>query len=131
MPQSFPVKAPISDIDALRTPGTAASASWVCSKSDVRPRRVVAAERRIDRERQQALDREPGIDSAQVEQAPREEAGAGEEQHRQRDLADDKRPANPRLAAAADDAAGFVLEGRDDGRPRGRQRGTDAEEQAR
>ncbi len=93
------------------------------------PRRIVAAQCRINRKCQQALDRESGVNSTQVEQASREKACAGEQQHRERDLTDDKCPTNPRLAAAADDAPGFVFKGRDHGRTCCRQRRTDTEDQ--
>ena len=65
----------------------------------------VAVERRVDREAEQLVGLESGVERFQVVEAAREQPGAGEQQHRQPDLRDDQPLAEPRVAGAADHAA--------------------------
>jgi hypothetical protein len=91
----------------------------------------VAVQRRIERETEQLVGLEAGIERLQVVEAAGEEAGAGEEQHRQPHLGDDEPLAEACVPGAADDAARFVLERRDQRRAGGLQRRCEAEEQRR
>ena len=91
----------------------------------------VAVERRVEREADQLVGLESGVQRLQVVEAAREQAGAGEQQHRQADLCDDQPLAQPRVAGAADHAAGLVLQRRCQRRPRRLQRRREAEQHRR
>ena len=67
----------------------------------------VAVQRRIEREAEQLIGLESGVERLQVVEAAREEAGAGEQQHREPDLRDDESFPESRVPGAADDAAGL------------------------
>ena len=89
----------------------------------------VAVQRRIEREAEELIGLESGVERLQVVEAAREEARAGQEQHREPDLGDHESLPEARVPGAADDGAGLVLERRDERRSRGLQRGREAEEQ--
>ena len=97
MPQPPPPSSPWNAYAADDTPATPTAARWNVFAKVRRALGVVAARREIEVEREHPRRAEAGVDLEQVVDAANEEAGADEQQERQRDLRHDQRLAQPRL----------------------------------
>ena len=66
---------------------------------------AIAADRQVDRERQHVVGTNAEIDVREMLEAAQQQTRAGQQHHRERDLADDQHLPETRLAAAAGGAA--------------------------
>ena len=91
---------------------------------------VVAGQRRVDARRTPGgRCSKPGLEVLQVVETAREQAGAGDQQHRQRHLRHHQALAQPRVRRAAGQRAGFLAQRLVDVGARGLQRRRQAEDE--